>query len=73
MEDIISGVPQSSILGPLLFNISLYDLFLEAENNFFANYADDTTPYSVDSTTAEVLENLSSITEKLFANNEMVC
>ena len=73
-EDIISGVPQSSILGPLLFNIFLCDLFLEDENNYFANYADDTTPYSVGSTKTEVLENLSGITKKLFtwfANNQM--
>ena len=40
----------------------------------FANYADDTTPYSVGSTTTEVLESLSGITKKLFtwfANNKM--
>ena len=42
-----------------MFNIFLCDLFLEDENNYFANYADDTTPYLVGSTTAEALENLS--------------
>ena len=48
--------------------------FLEDENSFFANYVDGTTPYSVGSTTTEVLENLSGISRKLFtwfANNQM--
>ena len=46
-ENIITGVPQGSILGPLLFNIFLWDLFLEHEECCFTNYADDTTPYVV--------------------------
>ena len=74
LEDVTSGAPQGSILGPLLFNISLCDLFLGDETNHFANYADDTTPCSVGSITTEVLENLSSITKRLFtwfANNQM--
>ena len=54
-EDIISGVPQGSVLGPLLFNIFLCDLLLEDENNYFTNYADDTTAYSVGKNTTKVL------------------
>ena len=43
--DILYGVPQGSILGPLLFNISLCDLFLSEYSSEFCNLADDTTSY----------------------------
>ena len=59
--NIACGVPQGSILGPLLFNINICDMFFEKYECDIASYADDNTPHTYDSDLCTVLSKLKTV------------
>ena len=71
-SDIKYGVPQGSVLGLLLFNIDLIDLFLECEDDNITSYADDTTPYSCAQDISSVISELQRIAKKISIGVEII-
>ena len=53
--DLIAHGYKGSILGPLLFNIFINDIFYFIKDSKIANYVDDNTIYSVSGNTTHLL------------------
>ena len=67
--DTFQGVPQGSILGPLLFNLFLCDLFLFVEEADIMSYADNNTPYVCSKNVVVTVEKVGKVLFEWFSNN----
>ena len=57
-NEIKRGVPPGSILGPLLFNVFINDIFMFIEKTGVCNFADDNTIYDCGKDLSNILKNL---------------
>ena len=74
-NEIISWVPQGSILGPVFFNLSITDLFFFIEKTSMNNFADDNTLSAWGEPVFKSIDTLeleSNIAIDWFTKNEMI-
>ena len=64
--EVTSGVPQGSVLGPLLFNIYINDLTFFVEDCQLCTFADDNTLFASDLKLEGVISRLENDIQKTF-------
>ena len=70
--NILRGVQQGSILGPLFFNAFLCDLFQFTPNTDLVSYADVNTRFAMGSSELEVINEIKSAAETLWFRNNCI-
>jgi len=73
--DVLAGVPQGSILGPVIFNIFINDMHNIFDKCCLNNYADDNTLDDHASSVPELVDSLEKDSQKAidwFKNNHMI-